>query len=392
VLTIGATGSNGVAATNGAGNSPTPVCIGSSTNNAALNSVTLNGSPTVSNSSVFVDYDNDIGYVADDSGKLHEITPFFNGTPLEVTTGGWPVTVSSATTKILTGPVWDSVSGNIFIGDNESTAGNLFYFRTSVSSSGSCNSGSNSGNPPCLGSTTLSVSTKRGLTDAPLIDSTNGWVYVQTANADGTNAKIYQANSTLTTVSSANVGLQSALNGGDLYSGSPDNTYFDSGSTASLARYYVCGLDSAGNDSELYEFGFDSITGQLNSSPSAMLPVTSAINSPCSPVTEIYNPNAAGGATDWLFLGVSDHGLPTGSGCNNNPCVFQFNITSAPSTLSINGFAQLAQNKGIGGITVDNVSTLSETSNIYFVGLGANVCTSGGNGACATKMHQSDLK
>jgi hypothetical protein len=47
---------------------------------------------------------------------------------------------------------------------------------------------------------------------------------------------------------------------------------------------------------------------------------------------------------------------------------------------------------GISGIIVDNVSTLSETSNIYFAGLGSATCTTGGTGACATKMHQSNLQ
>ena len=388
VLTIGTTGSNGAAATNGATNPPAAVCIGGATNNAALRSVTLNGAPAVSNSSVFVDYTNDIGYVGDDNGKLHKITPFFSGTPAEVTTGGWPVTVSSASTAILTPPVWDSVSGDIYIGDNENSAGNLFYVRTSVSSSGSCSSGS----PPCLGSTTVSISNQQGLADAPVVDSTNGWIYEQTANADGTNAKIYQASATLTTVSSANVGGPSSLGGGDLHSGSPDNTYFTSGPTASGASYYVCGLDSGGTDSGLYRFGFSNSTGKLNSSPSATLVITTAGNSPCSPITEIYNPNASGGAADWLFLGVTNNGVPASSGCSGNPCVFQFNITNAPATLSVGQFAQLSQTVGISGIIVDNVSTLSETSNIYFAGLGSATCTTGGTGVCATKMHQSNLQ
>ena len=138
VLTIGTTGSNGT--------SPTaPVCIGTfplvGTNNAVLASVTLNGSPTVTNSAVFVDYISDTGYVGDDSGKLHKFTPFFNGSLTEVTTGGWPVTVSSAATKILTGPVFDSVSNNIFVGDNEGTAGKLFYVRIAAGSLGTCSAG-----------------------------------------------------------------------------------------------------------------------------------------------------------------------------------------------------------------------------------------------------------
>lgn len=378
VLTIGTSGSNGT--------SPTaPTCIGPFPivgNNAALASVILSGSPTVSNSAVFVDYFSDTGYVGDDSGKLHKFTPFFNGSLTEVTTGGWPVTVSSAATKILTGPVFDSVSNNIFVGDNEGTAGKLFYVRIAAGSLGACSAGS----PPCVGNASVTVSTKMGLSDSPVVDSSNGWVYMQTSNADGTNAKVLQANTTLTTTVTANVG---GISGKDLHSGAYDNTYFNSGPTNASARYYVCGLDSGGSNSVVYQFGFSGTTGQLNSSPTTSIAVTSANNTPCSPLTEGYNPNAAGGAKDWLFLSVTDHGVGT---CGNSPCIYQINVTNAPATLSIGQTATYSPNQGTSGIIVDNVSALSETSNIYFAPLGARVCSAGGNGACATKLHQSNLQ
>ena len=384
VLTIGTTGSNGAATTQGKGSAPVPVCIGSPTNNAALSSVTLSGSPAVSNSAVFVDYKNDVGYVGGNSGILHKLTPFFNGSLAEVTTGGWPVTVSSADT--LTAPAFDSISNNIFIGDAEGTAGKLFYVRTAAGSLGTCNPGSNGGNPPCLGNTTLVVSSKQGLSDPPVVDSTNGWVYTQTSNADGTNAKIFQADTTLTTVSTAIVGSSSSQ---DLHAGAFDNTYLNSGPTNSSARYYVCGLDSSGN-SVVYQFGFNGITGHLNSSPTTSLAVTSSNNSPCSPLSEVYNPNASGGAKDWLFVSVTDHG--TGASCGNKPCVFQIDITNAPATMSINQTGVYSPNQGTSGMIVDNVSALSQASNIYFVTLAARVCTTGGNGACATKLQQSNLQ
>ena len=58
----------------------------------------------------------DIAYVGDDTGRLHKFTPVFSGTPAEVTTGGWPVTVSSG--HILTGPTLDYNTGRIFVGDS----------------------------------------------------------------------------------------------------------------------------------------------------------------------------------------------------------------------------------------------------------------------------------
>jgi hypothetical protein len=385
VLTIGTTGNNG---------SPTaPNCVGpiflGGGNNAVLASVTLSGvtgANAVTNSAVYVDYFNDIGYVGDNFGKLHKLTGVFAGTLSEVTTGGWPVTVSSAATKTLTGPVFDSVSNNIFIADDENNAGNLFYVRLAAGSAGSCNPASNGGTPPCVGNATLAVSTKAGITDSPLVDSSNGWVYTQTSNADGTNAKIYQANTTLTSSTSANVG---GNNPNDLHSGAFDNTYFNAGPTDSNSRYYVCGLNGAATASVVYQFGFNA-SGVLNTSPTTSLAVASANNTPCSPLTESYNPNASGGAKDWLFLSVADHG--NGGNCNNNPCVFQIGITNAPASLSVGQGIVSLTNKGTSGIVVDNVGTQSETSNIYFSPLMNHACTAGGTGVCATKLHQSDLQ
>jgi len=336
---------------------------------------------------VFVDYGNDIGYVGDDSGKLHKLTPFFNGTLAEVTTGGWPVTIASTTTKILTGPVFDSVSNNIFVGDNEGTAGNLFYVRIAAGSSGTCNAGSNGGVPPCVGNTVLAASTKIGLTDPPIVDSSNSWVYTQTSNANGTNAKIYQASTTLGSVSISNVG---GISGADLHSGAFDNTYFTSGPTNSGARYYVCGLDATGSLSTVYQFGFSG-TGQLNSAATASAAVNHTVSGPCSPLSEVYNPNAGTG-TDWLFLSVSDNGF-SAAFCSNKPCIMQFTITGAPTTLALtSGFKYAGSGSGgTSGIIVDNVSISAQASNFYYVNLVSSACTSGGTGACAVKLTQSAL-
>jgi hypothetical protein len=333
-----------------------------------------------------VDYANDIGYVGDDSGKLHKLTPLFNGPLAEVTDGGWPVIVSNTSTKILTGPVLDPVSNNIFLGDEEGTAGNLFYVRLAVDSQGTCSAGSNGGSPPCLGETTLTASNLQGLSDPPLVDSANGWIYAQTSNADGSNAKILQADTTLTTVSTATVGTAST---NDLHAGDFDNTYYESGPRNPGARYYVCGLDGGGK-SAIYQFGFDGVTGHLNSSPATSVVITAATQSPCSPLTATYNADTTGGAKDWLFVSVKNR--DRGKADENQPVVFQIDITNAPSTLSITHAASYTFDQGTSGMIVDNVSPLSQTSNIYFVTLGARPCTTGGSGACATKLQQSDLR
>jgi hypothetical protein len=71
--------------------------------------ITLNGSPNDTNSAQFYRYDgSDTLYVGDNSGKLHQFTGVFNGTPAETTTTGWPVTASTKTTPALNSPVYDS--------------------------------------------------------------------------------------------------------------------------------------------------------------------------------------------------------------------------------------------------------------------------------------------
>ena len=72
--------------------------------------------------------------------------------------------------------------------------------------------------------------------------------------------------------------------------------------------------------------------------------------------------------------------------------IYQIDITNAPATLSVGQAATYSPNQGTSGMIIDNVSVLSETSNIYFVPLAARVCAAGGNGACATKLHQSNLQ
>ena len=74
------------------------------------------------NSSPFYDFDNDIVYVGDDSGKLHKFTGVFKGTPGEVTTN-WPVTLSGK----LTSPVIDPSTGSVFVGSGN---GRLYQVTT----------------------------------------------------------------------------------------------------------------------------------------------------------------------------------------------------------------------------------------------------------------------
>lgn len=76
--------------------------------NSCISNIILSGAQPDTNSAPFVDYSADVIYVGDDNGVLHKITGAFLGTPAEVVTGGWPVTVHTG--FVLTGPVFETTS------------------------------------------------------------------------------------------------------------------------------------------------------------------------------------------------------------------------------------------------------------------------------------------
>ncbi len=81
-----------------------------------MTSVSFAGGANDSGSSPFFDYTpgSDVLYIGDDAGKLHKFTGVFAGAIPAEMGGAWPVTVS---TQPLGGPVLDTTSGNIFVGD-----------------------------------------------------------------------------------------------------------------------------------------------------------------------------------------------------------------------------------------------------------------------------------
>ena len=101
---------------------------------------------------------------------LHKIINAFGvsgAVPSEVTTGGWPITVDTG--KILSSPILDGTSDNIFISDSNGT---LSYVRESLSTVGTCATGS----VPCLGSTVV-TGFAHVFPDAPIIDTTTQKVF-----------------------------------------------------------------------------------------------------------------------------------------------------------------------------------------------------------------------
>jgi hypothetical protein len=255
-------------------------------------------------SSVFPDYTHDIIWVGSATGWLHKITGVFRGVPTEVTTGGFPVAISG---NALTSPVYDGISGNVFVGDYGG-----FFYRVNPSTGAVIASGQ--------------VDHGAGLVAGPIVDATTGKVYVFSSSDGSTSCAVnvpcaavylfpvgFGAGSTGTKalVGSSRVGPP---NPNPLYDGGFDSNYFASGNAT--GNLYVCG-NTAGPPI-LYKIPIAlGVMGAVVNGP----PLANA-TTPCSPVTDIANPNATPNANEWIFASVQASGL--GNSCASSGCVMHF--------------------------------------------------------------------
>jgi hypothetical protein len=259
-------------------------------------------------SSPFYDYTNDVAWVGGATGWLSKITGIFNTVPTEVTTGGFPVHVNPSNPTALSDPVYDHFSKNVFVGD-----GGGFFYRVASATAAVTKS--------------AQLDFGAGLVESPVLDVTNGLVYVF-ASSDGSAAcgvgaacsAVYQLSTTFAlnaTGSKVPVGTSvvrgSLPNPNPLYSGGFDSTYYSvAGGTGNL---YVCG--NTGSDPTLYRVP---ITAGAFGTAVAIAALTPAASKPsCSPVTDFSNPSASAGKAENAFFSVQNNGRPcAGKGCMMN--------------------------------------------------------------------------
>ena len=241
----------------------------------------LDGSNAARNdttSSVFVQYTGDTGWVGDNHSWLHRFSPVFNGTainpPREVRTAPWPVQLTSGSLLAASSPVYDFTSGNVFVGDYGG-----FFYRVSASTGAVTKSGQ------------VDFGTN-GLVAGPVVDSSAGRIYVFSKNDNAGNAAVDQfvvgfaAGST--GGGQALVGASSATN--PLYEGALDHEYLTS-ATPRTGNLYVCG-NTVGFPT-VYQIP---IAANVMAAPVAG-PTLATATVPCSPVSDITNPNAVAGGT-----------------------------------------------------------------------------------------------
>lgn len=369
VLTIGTIGSNGTSATS-------PVVPGAG-NNAVDTAISF-GSVGDTQSSVFVDYTGDVAYVGSDDGVMHKFSGVFHGAPAEVVTGGWPLQIISGANHKIAGPVFDSISRNIYYGDD---LGIFTYIREVGSTVGVC---IGQPIPPCWGQVTFALgSATHPIIESPIVDSTAQRVYafVGGDNSAGTHAIALQTDTALSVSSGASAPI--GQSGANIYAGAFDDNYYTNPQTGFL---YVCGYTAAPSVANpvLYRLGF-AASGKMNTlkDTTSLTLADSGTSAPCSPMAELRTASGK----DELFVSVQNGCLASGGGTGG--CIMSFDITSGfPSPSS----AARPEAGGTSGIVVDNISAAAQASNIYFTTLSDTTCgDSLSGGGCAVKLTQTGL-
>lgn len=324
---------------------------------------------TDSYSAPYCDYTNNVIYVGDDNGNLHQFKNVFNGTP----TAGWTALVSS-TSSALASAVYDAASGDILVGDFDGS----FY---AVSSSDGSQDGSSVAN--------VGQISADAIPDGPLVDSSAGMAYVFvgdcttfcSATEPGDDA-IFQL-----PIGASGFPVASPLGQGGagyyLYTGTFDNAYYTSeASCASNCTptghiYTVGDTGSTGTGATLYQVAING--GQLGAATavgSNPLTVSGAIPWP-SPVSEYYNsPN------DYIFFSVNEG---TETGCTEqagNGCILSYNV-STPSAITYTGGQNYTNAGGAAGCWATGGISIDANSYIYFVSLNGAVAGSAGGNASA---------
>jgi len=387
--------------TAGAGGNTTWNTTNCPTGDSCLISVAFQNSKLDTISAPFYVYNNnvDILYVGDASGNLHQFSGVFGGAPGEVTTGGWPIAVS---TNVLTGPVYDPTSGNIFVADS---GGHLYSYKAS-----------NATHEMTSSKLTYASGTV-GIVDGPVVDSTAEEVYVFVGDDANTTTSfgcdvatgcsgVFQfsasnttqagslacaATSTTAWPTNSNCGVESVFGVGTtttptIYDGTFDQIYY--AGTGTTGNLWACSGNASSEPRLSYvplASGFSNAA--VNVASTAIASLTSG-TATCSPVTEIYGSNNS--TDDYIYLSVT--ALGTQTGCSG-ACLYNFVVSTngTSTTAPTSATAGIASAGGSSGIIIDNRGpTSSGESQIYFTPLANQTCTtSGGTGGCAIQALQT---
>ena len=377
----------------------TPTSCTNPTTAGCMSTLTIQTAATDSNSSPWVDYNNDTAYVGADNGLLYKITPVFGGgAPALISTGGWPVTVSTQTTKVLTGPVVDDTAGRIFIGDGEG-----YLYAVSLTNPAGTYAAQVEVGWATHGAGTGVVDPPIAVTDSANSTTDQVFVFTGCSIVNGIGGAVSQiaanftSSTTLTTSNTVDLGSASGTGdctSGNVHSGTFDNAFWLNGSTSGhlMACGFVSGTTSkplVPSNAKMYFFPFAS--HEITSTGSSTFVVNSTVGEECSPLTEFYD-----GTTDRLFFGVGGSSNAYLESSTITTSLTTPNCTGTPTSSCVTSPSILG---GTSGIVIDNQLS-NGGANIYFStmapgsvnGQKCNVSGGTANPYCAVKLTQSALQ
>lgn len=265
--------------------SPTSVSMGSyrTCTVPCYTSISLGANDTAS-APFYVYGTADTLYVGDDTGKVHEVTGAFLGTPT-LDPSGWPATASTTIAPALTSPVYDSGSTRIFVTD---AAGYLHSFTVAapgtVTTSGRLeNNTTNVFEPPVVDSSAEKVYTFIGYSGDTGHTGNPSYINIFAAAALGQAGPGAGGTDYGTGVPFANGGNHNPATS-FMRIGSFDNLYYEG--TGTTGNLYVC------ENGFVYQVPLATVITPVVNVYST--PVTTASTaSACAPVTEFLGTKVA---------------------------------------------------------------------------------------------------
>ena len=304
----------------------------------------------------FIEYTSNSAYVttyswaSGGSGYLYKISPVFGGGTPQIV---WSVPVScGAPSSVPSSPVYDAVSNHVLFTD---TGARLDYVTDSETT------------PTVVCGNQFTYDNTAA--NPPVVDTINQVVYIG-LNDNGSDEIVKELSTTPAGGPEVAVGVGKTTYTGP-YAVDFSNDYYNcdvylggtgGGSCSGTPLMYVAGTDAAtGTVPTLYAAAFEigEFEPDLTGSATSTALATDAADS--SPVTEFYNATTS---TDYLFVGVTNHCAATTLG-GSNGCVMSLNINSGAPTVDADTTALPALG-GTTGIVVDNDSTDSQASSIYY--------------------------
>jgi hypothetical protein len=200
----------------------------------------------------------------------------------------------------------------------------------------------------------------------------------------GASATVAQLGMDLSGLVRVHIGLGSVGNNTtnvDIHSGAFNDNYFGA-TPGTNGLLFGCGTSTTDTSAVFYWVGFTSYP-TMNSTTNGTAARNTGAGNPCTPITEIYNPNVNFGSNhhDIIISGVTG---PSPNGVLRTDDISTGTITGSLSGVNYPG--------GISGIIWDNVSTSGQASSVYFSTLTTSTSGTCGGTRCAVKLTQSGLQ